>query len=74
MDKRNIIVAICVLHSSIRKHDREDEGFNQDEHDLDRPGSNSSKEGSSGQENVENIQDEQMIFVRDKITQSICGL
>ena len=46
-DKRNIVVAICVLHSSIRKYDREDEGFNWDEHDLDIPGSNSSEEGSS---------------------------
>ncbi|KAL0015691.1 hypothetical protein SO802_002760 [Lithocarpus litseifolius] len=31
--QRNIIVAICVLHNFIRKHDREDEGFNWDEHD-----------------------------------------
>ena len=27
-DQRNIIVATCVLHNFIRKHDREDEGFN----------------------------------------------
>uniref|UniRef100_A0A7N2LQF3 Uncharacterized protein n=1 Tax=Quercus lobata TaxID=97700 RepID=A0A7N2LQF3_QUELO len=72
--QRNIIVATCVLHNFIRKHDREDEGFNWDEHDLDRPRSNSSGEGSSRQANVENIQDEEMKFVRDKIARSICGL
>ncbi|XP_030936119.1 uncharacterized protein LOC115961252 [Quercus lobata] len=72
--QRNIIVATCVLHNFIRKHDREDEGFNWDEHDLDRPKSNSSGEGSSRQANVKNIQDEEMKFVRDKIARSICGL
>ncbi|XP_050247606.1 protein ALP1-like [Quercus robur] len=72
--QRNIIVATCVLHNFIRKHDREDEGFNWDEHDLDRPRSNSSGEGSSRQANVDNIQDEEMKFVRDKIARSICGL
>ncbi|KAL0006046.1 hypothetical protein SO802_013607 [Lithocarpus litseifolius] len=45
--QRNIIVATCVLNNFIRKHDREDEGFNWDEHGLDRPRSNSSGEGSS---------------------------
>ena len=69
-----IIVASCVLHNFIRKNDREDEGFNWDEHDLDRPRSNSSGEGSSRQANVENIQDEEMKFVRDKIARSICKL
>ena len=72
--QRNIIVATCVLHNFIRKHDRENEGFNWDEHGLDRPRSNSSGEGSSRQANVENIQDEEMKFVRDKIARSICGL
>ncbi|KAK9983014.1 hypothetical protein SO802_032539 [Lithocarpus litseifolius] len=72
--QRNIIVATCVLHNFIRKHDREDEGFNWDEHDLDRPRSNRSGEGSSRQANVENIQDEEMKFVRDKIARSIGGL
>ena len=61
------------MHNFIRKHDREDEGFNWDEHALYRPGSNSSKEGSSRQVNVENIQDEEIKFVRDKIARSICG-
>ena len=46
-DQRNIIVTTCVLHNFIRKHDREDEGFNWDEHNLDRPRSNSSGVGSS---------------------------
>ena len=54
-DQRNIIVATCVLHNFTRKHDREDEGFNWDEHDLDRPRSNSSRVGSNRQANVENI-------------------
>ena len=66
-DQRNIIVATCVLHNFIRKYDREDEGFNWDEHDLNRPKSNSSREGSSRQANVENIHDEEMKFVCDKI-------
>ena len=43
-------------------------------HDLDRPKGNGSGEGSSRQTNVENIQDEEMKFVRDKIARSICGL
>ena len=73
-DQRNIIVATCVLHNFIRKHDREDEGFNWDEHNLDRSRSNSSGVGSSRQVNVENIQDEEMKFVRDKIARFICGL
>ena len=73
-DQRNIIVSTCVLHNFIRKNDREDEGFNWDEHDLDRPRRNSSGEGSSKQANVQNIQDEEMKFVHDKIAQSICGL
>ena len=72
-DQRNIIVATCVLHNFIRKHDREDEGFNWDEHNLDRSRSNSSGVGSSRQVNVENIQDEEIKFVRDKIARSICG-
>ena len=72
--QRNFIVATCVLHNFIRKHDREDEGFNWDEHDLDRPKGNGSGEGSNRQTNVENIQDEEMKFVRDKIARSICGL
>ena len=72
--QRNVIVATCVLYNFIRKHDREDEEFNQDEHGLDRPRSNSSGEGSSGQENIKNIQDEEMKFVRDKIARSICRL
>ena len=46
-EQRNIIVSTCVLRNFIRKHEREDEGFNWDEHDLDRPRSNSSGEGSS---------------------------
>ena len=66
--QRNIIVATCILHNFISKHDREDEGFNWDEPDLDRPRSNSSGEGSSSrQANVENIQNEEMKFVCDKI-------
>ena len=70
--QRNIIVATCVLHNFIRKHDKEDEEFNWDEHGLDRPRSNSSEKGSSRQANVEKIQDEEMKFVRDKIARSIC--
>ena len=73
-DQRNIRVATCVLYNFIRKHDREDEGFNWDEHDLDRSRSNNSGEGSSRQANGLNIQDEEMKFVRDKIARSICGL
>ena len=73
-DQRNIIVSTCVLHNFFRKHDREDEGFNWDGHDLDRPRSNSSGEGSSRQANAENIQDEEMKFVLDKIPRSICAL
>jgi len=48
------------LHNFIRKHEREDEGFNWDEHDLDRPRSNSSGESSSRHTSIENIQDEEM--------------
>ena len=73
-EQRNIIVSTCVLRNFIRKHEREDEGFNWDEHDLDRPRSNSSGEGSSRQANVENIQDEEMKFVYDKIARPIYGL
>ena len=73
-DQRNIIVSTCVLHNLIRKHDREDERFNWDEHELNRPRSNSGGEGSSRHANVENIQDEQMKFVWEKIARSICGL
>ena len=58
----------------MRKHDREDEGFNLDDHDLDRPRSNNSREDSSRQANIENIQNEEMKFVHDKIARSICGL
>ena len=65
--QKYIIVATCVLHNFIRKYDREDKGFNWDEHDLDRSRSNSSGEGSSRQANIENIKDEEMKFVRDKI-------
>ena len=54
-DQGNIIVATCVLHNFIRKHDREDEGFNWDEHDLDRSRSNNSGEGSSRQANGLNM-------------------
>ena len=71
--QRNIIVT-SVLHNFIRKHDREDEGFNWDEHGLDRLRRNSSGESSSRQANVENIQDEEMKFVHDKIARSICRL
>ena len=53
--QRNNIVATCVLHNFIGNHGREDEGFNWDEHDSDRPRSNSSGEGSSKQKSVENI-------------------
>ena len=73
-DQRNIIVGTCVLHNFIRKHDKEDEGFNWDEHGLDRQRSNSRGEGSSRQAKVENIQDEEMKFGHDKIARSICGL
>ena len=58
----------------IRKHDREDEGFKWDNHNLDIPRSNSNEEGSSNQENIENVHDEEMKFIRDKIAWSICGL
>ena len=73
-DQRNIIVGTCVLHNFIRKHDKEDEGFEWDEHNLDNPGSNISEEDSSRQVNNENIHDEEMKSIRDKIAQSICGL
>ena len=73
-DQRNIIVATCVLNNFIRKYDREDEGFNWDEHELDKPRSNSSGEGSSKQANGLTIQNEEMKFVHGKIAQSICGL
>ena len=73
-DQRNIIVATCVLRNFIRKHDREDEGFEWDEHNLDNLGSNISEEDSSSQANIENIHDEEMKSIRDKIARSICGL
>ena len=73
-DQRNIIVATCVLHNFIRKQDREDEGFEWDEHNLDNLGSNSREEDSSSQANIENIHDEEMKSIRDKIARSICGL
>ena len=73
-DQRNIIVATCILHNFIRKYDREDEGFEWDEHNLDNLGSNISEEDSSNQANVENIHDEEMKSICDKIFRSICGL
>ena len=73
-DQRNIIVATCVLHNFIRKHDREDEGFEWDEHNLDNLGSNISEEDSSCHANIENIHDEEMKSIHDKIARSICGL
>ncbi|XP_075675018.1 uncharacterized protein LOC142644255 [Castanea sativa] len=73
-DQRNIIVATCVLHNYIRKHDREDKGFKWDKHNLDKPESNSSEEGSSSQANIENIHDKEMKVIRDRIARSICGL
>ena len=73
-NQRNIIVATCVLNNFIRKYDREDEGFNWDKQDWDRPRSNSSGEGSSRQANGLNIQNKEMKFVRGKIAWSICGL
>ena len=62
------------MHNFISKHDREDEGFNWDEHDLDRSRSNNSGGGSSKQANRLTIQNEEMKFVHGKIAQSICGL
>ena len=58
----------------VRKHDRKDEGFNWDNQNLDIPRSNSSEEGSSNQENIENVHDEEMKFIHDKIAWYICGL
>ena len=66
-----LLLVFCII---LLEHDREDEGFNWDEHGLDKPRRNSSGEGSSRQANVENIQDKEMKFVRDKIAQSICWL
>ena len=73
-DQRNIVVAICVLHNFIRKHDREDDGFNWDKHNLDKPESNSRKEGCSNQTSIENMQDKEMKSICDRIARSICGL
>ena len=72
-DQRNIIVGTCVLHNFIRKHDKEDEGFEWDEHNLDNPGSNISEEDSSSQVHNENIHDEEMKSIRDKIAHLSVG-
>ena len=48
------------MHNFIRKHDKEDEGFESDEHNLDNPGSNIREEDSSSQVNNEKIHEEEM--------------
>ena len=72
-DQRNIIVATCVLHNFIRKHDKEDEEFEWGEHNLDNSGSNISEECSSSQANVENIHDEELKSIYDQTAWSIMG-
>ena len=73
-DQRDIVVATCILHNFIRKNDREDNGFNWNKHNLDKPESNSREEGSSSQASIENMHDKEMKFICDRIAQSICGL
>ena len=73
-DQRNIVVATCVLHNFIRKHDREDDGFNWDDHNLDNPEGNSREESSSSQASTENMHDKEIKIIRDRTTWSICGL
>ena len=69
--QRNIVVATCVLHNFIGKHDRVDDRFNWDEHNLDKPESNSREEGSSSHASIENMHDKEMKFICDMIAWSI---
>ena len=73
-DQRNIVLATCVLHNFIEKHDREDDRFNWDKHNLDKPDNNSREEGSSSHASIENMHDKEMKFIHDMIARSICGL
>ena len=73
-EQRAIVVATCILHSFIRKNDREDDGFNWNKHNLDKLESNSREECSNSQASIENMHDKEMKFICDRIAQSICGL
>ena len=48
--------------------------FKWDEHNSDKPESNSIEEGSSSQANIENMNDKEMKVIRDRIARSICGV
>ena len=66
-DQRDIVVVTCILHNFIRKNDREDDGFNWNKHNLDKPKSSSREECSSSQASIENMHDKEMKYIRDKI-------
>jgi hypothetical protein len=73
-DQMLIVVASAVLHNFIRIHDRKDKRFKWDKSISDNLESNDDETGSTSQENIGNIQDEEMKVVRDNIARSICGL
>jgi hypothetical protein len=72
-DQMLIVIASTVLHNFIRIHDRKDNGFKWDKSISDDLESNNYETGSTSQENIGNIHDEEMKVVRDNIAQSICG-
>jgi len=73
-DQMLIVVASAVLHNFIRIHDRKGKGFKWDKSISDDLESNDDEIGSTSQENIGHIHDEEMIVVRDNTTLSICGL
>jgi hypothetical protein len=73
-DQMLIVVASAVLHNFFRIDDRKDKGFKWDKSISDDLESNDDETGSTSQENISNIHDEEMIVVRDNIARSICGL
>jgi hypothetical protein len=73
-DQMLVVVATAVLHNFIRIHDRKDKGFKWDKDNSDNREDNDDEVGSSSQENIANIHDEEMKVVRDNIARSICGL
>jgi hypothetical protein len=73
-DQMLIVVASAVLHNFIRIHDRKDKRFKWDKSISDNLESNDDETGSTSQENIGNIQDEEMKVVHDNIARSICGL
>jgi hypothetical protein len=73
-DQMLVVVATAVLHNFIRIHDKKKKGFKWDKDYFDNREDNDDEVGSSSQENIVNIHDEEMKVVHDNIARSICGL